>query len=121
MSKVLSAADILAAKDMETVTVECPEWGGDVVVKSMTGTERDAFETSLTKKGKGGKPESDTANMRARMVAAAAVDDKGAQLFTAAQVADLGKKNAKVLDRLFDVASKLNGMFDGDVEAAKKD
>ncbi len=117
---ILSAADILGANDLKTELVACPEWGGDVCLKSMTGLERDRFELGMTKKGKNGKRENDTDNLRAKLVAACAVDEKGKQLFTEAQALELGAKNAKALDRCFDAASALNGMFEADIKVAEK-
>jgi hypothetical protein len=38
----LSADAILAADDIVTEAVDCPEWGGKVLVKAMTGAERDS-------------------------------------------------------------------------------
>jgi len=120
-TKLLGAADILGADDIKTERVSCPEWGGDVLIKTMTGAERDAFELSLSKDKKGkGKAENDLSNIRARYVAATAVDAKGVLLFTQEQVEELGKKNAKALDRCFDVARELNGMLkETEVEEAK--
>lgn len=34
--KLLSIDDILAADDLPTARVHCPEWGGDVEVKALT-------------------------------------------------------------------------------------
>jgi len=118
--KVLSADDILSADDMEVAHVECPEWGGVVAVKTMTGAERDAFEMSMSESNKkGAKKAARLENLRARFIAATAVDEKGAPLFTSAQVAALGKKSAKALDRCVDAARDLNGMFDSAVEDAE--
>ena len=44
---ILSKDAILAADDLPRETVHVPEWGGDVYVRTMSGTDRDAFETSL--------------------------------------------------------------------------
>ncbi len=41
----LSKDAILAAKDTKlSGEISVPEWGGSVYVKTLTGTERDAFE-----------------------------------------------------------------------------
>ena len=44
---ILSKEAILAADDLPREIVSVPEWGGQVCVRTMTGTDRDAFETSL--------------------------------------------------------------------------
>ena len=35
---------ILKADDIQTREVEVPEWGGTVLIRALTGTERDAYE-----------------------------------------------------------------------------
>ncbi len=44
---ILTKEAILAADDLPRETVLMPEWGGDVYVRTMSGTDRDAFESSL--------------------------------------------------------------------------
>ena len=111
--KTLSADNILSADDIKVRRVKCQEWGGDVIIKTMSGTERDDFELTLAaeRDDKGKKGKTNLTNVRARYVAATAVDDKGVLLFTQEQALELGKKNAKALDRCFDVARDLNGML----------
>lgn len=109
----LTRDQILEADDLERQEVEVPEWGGSVWVRSMTGLERDKFETTLTNgKDKGVNLQ----NIRARLVGLCSVDDGGARLFTDDDVKLLGKKSAKALDRVFDVAQRLNGLRNEDVE-----
>ena len=43
----LSREDILKAEDLPTEEVPVPEWGGSVLVRGLTGRERDLFETSM--------------------------------------------------------------------------
>jgi len=110
---MLTRDQILSADDLKRETVAVPEWGGDVIVRTMTGTERDAFEASL-QGGKGGKL--NLANIRARLVSRTAVDDAGARLFTEADIEAVGGKSAAALDRCFAVAQRLNGLSAKDVE-----
>lgn len=115
MSNILSRDAILNADDLERRPVEVPEWGGTLYVRSLTGAERDHFETSLFEgQGKGRKE--NFANLRARMVALCAVDGEGERLFADADVAALGGKNAAALDRVFDAAQRLNGFRQQDIE-----
>ena len=44
---ILTRDQILQANDLVTETVEVPEWGGSVFVKSLTGVERDQFEAAI--------------------------------------------------------------------------
>ena len=46
---LLSKTAILTANDLQTEDVEVPEWGGAVRVRSFTGRERDAFESSMVR------------------------------------------------------------------------
>lgn len=114
----LSRDQILAADDVQTAEVPTPEWGGTVLVRSLSGTERDAYEQSMTTMRpsldpkKNGELEAvpDVANSRAKLVARGCVDEAGNRLFTDADIAALGAKNAAVLDRLFDKIAELSGL-----------
>lgn len=113
---MLSRAEILAANDRRIEPLEVPEWGGTIFVRSLTGTERDSYEAGLHD----GKGKVSLENARARLAALTVCDDKGALLFSRADLAALGGKSAKALDRIFDKALALSGMAKGDVEAAAK-
>ncbi len=117
---LLSRDAILAADDREYEVVPCPEWGGEVRLRSLTGAERDAYEQSLVQT-RGKSREMNLRNARAKLVALCAVDENGNRLFTDADVNALGKKNAKPLDRLFDVARRLSGLSEDDVDRLTED
>ena len=121
----LSKEVILAALDLPLETVSVPEWGGEVLVRGMTAFERDEFEKSLMKEGdaeegKPAKPVYDPSNMRARLCALCMVDENGTLLFSAADAAALGKKSGAALDRVFQVARRLSGLGEKDLEQAVK-
>lgn len=117
--KVLSAADILAMPDVVHEWVGVPEWGGKVLVKSLSGTERDSFEASLMVK-RGKERELSTRNIRAKLCQLTIVDpDSENQLrpvFTEEQIDALGRKSAAALSRVYDAASRLSGLSEADVE-----
>ena len=92
---------------------------GPVMVRGMTGTERDAFEASLIK-GRGRNREVNLANMRAKLIAFCAVDDEGVRLWSDADAEELGKGRADVLNRLYNVAARLSGITDEDAEELGK-
>ena len=117
----LSRDDILKAADNEPEEVDVPEWGGSVLVRGMTGRERDAFEVSMLTPGRGGRRQVDPANVRAKLVARCCVDDDGNRLFTDADVAELGGKSAAAVDRVYEVAARLSGMGAGDQEELVRD
>ena len=124
---LLSRDQILEAQDIETEDVECPEWGGTVRVKGLSGEERDSYEAACMQErpaydGKGKQVRGRTelgrnlANVRAKLVARSIVDEAGERLFTDHDVVALGKKSAAALDRVFEVAAKLSRLSDEDVE-----
>jgi len=116
----LTRDTILAVDDREYETVPCPEWGGEVRLRSLTGAERDAYEQSLVQT-RGKSREMNLRNARAKLVALCAVDESGKRLFADADVDALGKKNAKPLDRLFDAARRLSGLSEDDVGRLTED
>lgn len=111
---LLSREAILGAEDLPSEQVTVPEWGGDVRVRSLTGTERDAFEQTCYT-GRGADRKENFSNLRARLVALAVVDDEGKRVFADNDVLALGRKSAAALDRVFSVAQRLNGLSPSDV------
>lgn len=114
----LSADEILDADDLKPEPVEVPEWGGTVLVRGMSGTERDLFEAAmLNSKMNGVDKDKAMERYRARLAAACMVDAEGKRLFQGdAVVKRLGTKNAQALTRVVEVASRLSGLTDADVE-----
>lgn len=112
---LLSADQILAADDRKYEVVPVPEWGGEVRLRSMSGSERDAYEDSLTNQV-GNKQVVNARNARAKLVALCAVDENGKLLFGKDTVIKLGTKNSGALQRLFDVACRMNGFTEDDVK-----
>jgi len=111
----LTAEEILAVQDLRTEDVEVPEWGAIVTIRSLTGTERDKLEAAMVVE-KGGNRSVNFVNFRAKLIAAAAMDGAGKKLFSAEQIKPLGEKNAQALARLFNVASRLSGYSESDVQ-----
>ena len=114
-SKILTAEQILKTEDMEKRYVEIPEWRGGVWVKTMTGEERDLFEVSLIEE-RGEDDVFNSKNIRAKLVAMTACDEKGKLIFRQDQVEALGKKNGAALQRIYIVSAKLNKISKEDVE-----
>ena len=104
----------MQAQDLKTEDVEVPEWGGKVIVRTITGKERDAFEAQLTQE------EGGLVNIRAKFVAATVVDENGKLLFNELQIDQLGEKSATALDRVFAIGQKLAGLGTKDVEELTK-
>jgi hypothetical protein len=113
---LLSKEQILSTSDAKTVSLYIEEWGGDVIISTMSGHARDQFEASLVGKNGG----TNLQNIRAKLAAATIVDEQGNLMFTDKDVAALGKKSAAALDRVFSASQKLNRISDGDVEELAK-
>lgn len=110
----LSRAEILALSELQREDVPVPEWRTSVIVRELTGSERDEYETWMLKArgADGGFPP----NVRARLVVMTAIDESGQPLFADADVAALGAKSGRALDRLWNAARRLSGMG-GEAEA----
>jgi len=116
----LTRDEIVDVDDTEYAVVACPEWGGDVRLKSIKGSQRDAYEQSLIVE-KSGSRQMNLRNARAKLIVLCAVDEQGRLLFTPDDLNALGRKNAKPLDRLFDKCRALAGLSEEDVEELTKD
>lgn len=114
----LNRDQILEHSDLVTQVVSVPEWGGDVIVSTMTGEARDAWEQSLVI-SEGGKSRTNMENIRARLVVSTVVDENGNRLFTDKDVSVLGRKSGAALERVCKVAQRLNGLTNDDVEQLK--
>lgn len=112
---LLSRDAILGASDIQSEIVDVPEWGGQVRVQGMSGTDRDAFEASLIK-GKGKNTSVNYNNLRAKLLVRSIVDDAGERIFGEHDIAALGAKSSAALNRVYNVAQRLNGLSDEDVE-----
>lgn len=119
--KFLTKDEILGADDIKREEVLVPEWGNGVgvIVRGLMGAERDVFEESILDQN-GKKTKVKMRNARARLVAMSVVDEKGKLLFSMANVEALGQKNAAALDRIYEVASRLSGISDDDMEELVK-
>lgn len=110
----LSRAAILAADDLAKEAVPVPEWGGEIIIGTMTGTARDAWEQSLAGGGK-----VNLENLRARMLAYCALGEDGKRLFTDGDADALGQKSGAALDRCIKVAQRLNKLTEDDLKEIK--
>lgn len=120
----LKRESILKQRALPTEKVMCPEWADAdtppedayVIVRTLTGHERDAWEKSLTV-GKGHKAKVSLDDIRAKLAVATCVDDEGRPIFTGeSDIAELSQRTCLPLSRVFDAASKLNGLSKEDVD-----
>lgn len=113
---LLTADQIFDVDDSKVDRVAVPEWRGSVMIKGLSGAERDEYEATIIEQDRKGNVRTRLANARAKLVVAAAVDKNGNQLFDDADVKRLGRKSAKALQRVYDKAAELAGLKDEDLE-----
>jgi hypothetical protein len=119
MGEYLTKEAILTADDVQFEDVEVPEWEGKVRVRSLAGIERDALEASMIE-GKGKNANVNLANLRAKLVARSIVDEEGKRVFEDQDIAALGRKSAAALNRVYEVAQRLSGITQEDVDELTK-
>lgn len=117
---LLTKQEIFDADDRETREVEVPEWGGEVLVRSLSGKERDEFEVAIANV-KSKKGEQNLENVRARLVSMCIVDERGTRLFSDRDITTLGNKSVKALQRVYNVCQEMNALSDEDVEELTED
>ena len=121
---LLNFDDILAKQDKDFEDVEVPEWGGTVRIAAMSGTDRDRWELSMMQaddKSERGFRMNFDAYSRVRLVALCLVDDNFQRIFvTDKQIEALGQKSGAIMDKLYGVAQRVNGLSDEDIEDLEK-
>jgi hypothetical protein len=118
---LLSREQILGATDRKTEDVAVPEWGGSVRVRALSGAERDSYEASIVSLQGDGTKVISLKNLRGRLVSLSCIDDEGGRLFSDEDAIALGDKSAAALERVFDVARKMSGLTEDDVEELAAD
>lgn len=111
----LTKEQILQASDKVTEEVPVPEWGGEVLVRNLTGKERDEYEASITLQTRQGV-KVNLAQARSKLLVKTIVGEDGERLFDDKDIQLLGDKSAQALQRVFDVATRLSGLSKEDVE-----
>lgn len=119
---LLTKEALLAAASLDRLpreTLEIPELGGSVIIKGMSGSDRDAWEKSLIV-GRGKRRDVNTENVRAKLAVRCLVNDAGERLFSDGEAVLLGQLSASILNRIYETAQKLSGVSDEDVDELKK-
>lgn len=114
----LTKGEILNAEDKTIERIELPEWGegAHAYVQTLASIERDALEESMTQKEGGVSLH----NFRAKLAVKTLCDAEGNRIFDDGEEMLLGRKSSKALGRIFDVATRLNGLSEKDVEELAK-
>jgi len=89
---LLTSGDILAADDLPWEDVPVPEWGGEVRVRGLNGSQRSLIEaTMVAAKGQTVEIRVEAfKTLRERLIATCLVDAEGRRLFVDAEVGKLG-------------------------------
>lgn len=114
MSKYLTAETILNAEDFRYEDVECPEWGGTVRVRSLSGGQRSVITQRVQDKA--------TEDLEELLVVMGCVDETGNRIFTNKDIDKLKKKSNTPISRISKKIMELSGIGNAVemVEDAKK-
>lgn len=114
----LTRDQMLAPVELPHETVPVPEWQpeGQVEVWTLNGDEKDEFDSYRHEAAKKGPPYHASAIWAAFCIK----DASGARIFTVDDIEPLGKQSSIALDRVFQVALRLNHARVSDIEATEK-
>lgn len=114
----LDRAQILSKKNnLPRQEIQIEEWEGSVWVRSLTVGERDQIDSEFNAaKSKGKTPD----NLRARMLVKGCCDELGQPIFTEADLPEINKLPATILEKIFDGILKVNRIGPGAVEELEK-
>jgi hypothetical protein len=134
-SAFLSREAILAAPDLAREEVDCPEWGGKVLVRELTAQERLDLGLELARAldVRPGTSEDDAAaraqaaiprlsgSLLARIAALGIIDEHGVRVFPDDQIAALGGKGYAPVNRCAEAILRLSAMTKESVAELGKD
>lgn len=109
----LTREQINAAKDVVTKSVDVPEWGGPVLLRSLTGADRAAIGRLL-------HIDKD-ADVVTATLSRGLVGDDGQLLYTLDEVDELGRRNWTVIERLAGELNRMSSLGAAGLEQEKKD
>ena len=113
----LTKEEIWKKKDLEKELIKV--WGGEIYVRGLTGEERDDFEKKVFLDKEGNENER-FKNFRAELIVRTVVNDKDEKVFDMSDVAKLGTKSAKEINKIFEVAQRLSGLGKEDIDDLTK-
>lgn len=113
---MLKREEILSKTSLKSEVLTVEEWNGNIIVSEMSGTTRDAWEQELRKKD----AEGNIVSPRAKLVAFTVVDEEGDRIFKNDDIDSIGKLSSGSLEKICDVAMRLNGLGSDDIKEAKK-
>jgi hypothetical protein len=113
---------ILEAQDLPSRDELVPEWNVTLRIRGVDAQTASTFSAKMVRLGPDGKPQAvKLDNFMAELAVMTFMDPNTDQpIFTKQDIAALGKKSAKVLKRLTDIAADLSGMSEDAAKAAAK-
>lgn len=119
--KFLTRAEIDAVDDRPTGEVEVPQWGGWVRLRAMSAKQRSMVTgTMIAVDGKDVSFKADEiGNVQLMTVASCLIDEHGASLYTAGELAAIGEKSAGAIEDIYSALQELSGLGEDAVEDAE--
>jgi len=108
---LLSKDQILSGSTLRSEEVDV--FGGKVKLLEMTGNMRDEYESYLLSSVSDDMPKM----VRATLLVFSIVDEDNNRVFGESDIESLGNKPIRDLQKLYNVAIKLNSLSDADLEA----
>ena len=119
-TKILGLDEILGSP-LKLRTIEVPEWGGSIILREMSGRDREAFEEAVISMN-GSDPQASKGNLRAWLISLAMVDEEGNRMFADGKdVAALGDTSSTALIDICEEIKEMNGIGDQEVDELVKD
>jgi hypothetical protein len=118
-NRSLDKEAIFGISDLITQRVEVPQWGGYVLIRSLTTKERGRLELSIHER-KGVNVTENLALLRSRMVMLSVVNEEGSRMFDDRDIERLEEKSAAAMDLIFTAAMRLSGISKSDVDELTK-
>ena len=114
MGKYLTAESILSADDFEYAEVDCPEWGGAVRVRSLSGGQRSIITGRVRDK--------ETEDLEELLTVMGTVNEDGVRIFTSKDIDALKKKSNAPIARIAKKIMEISGIGNtaAAVDEAKK-
>ena len=107
----LTKDDIFKVDDLPTKDIDIPEWGGTLTIRTLTGAERDQFESAFVN-----QDQIDIRGLKARLIQLTVQNGDGQPMFTKADLQKINSKSASVIDRIFQESQRLSGLTKEDVD-----
>jgi hypothetical protein len=111
----MTKEQILGVKDLHIEEVSVPEWDATVGVRVMRGSEYDYFDECIAAAGQGY-----VKNFRPLVCALTICDEYGGRLFSTTEVEALAEKSEAAIERIYEVACRLNKLRTQDREELEK-